>query len=101
MLGVRFTLADVATMLRRPVADLLAPLDEALAADILGCDADRLVFTQELFWRSVLLSLPPPVRAALRQEAADRQVNLAVTDLGRRQFSQPVSQSCTRCPSDR
>jgi MFS family permease/DNA-binding CsgD family transcriptional regulator len=81
MLGVRFTLADVATMLRRPVADLLAPLDEALAADILGWDADRLVFTQELFWRSVLLSMPPPVRAALRQEAADGQINPAVTDL--------------------
>ncbi|MFI7702185.1 BREX system ATP-binding domain-containing protein [Nonomuraea sp. NPDC049480] len=80
VLGVRFALGDVTKMLRRPAADLLTPVEEALAADILACDGDRLVFSQELFWRCVLASLPHPARTALEQEAAVEQLTLAAFD---------------------
>lgn len=81
VLGIRFELNDVALLLHRPAAELLAPLDEMLAADILGCEGDRLVFAQELFWRCVLSSLPYPAREALQQEAAAGEVTVDVTDL--------------------
>ncbi|GIF42944.1 hypothetical protein Axi01nite_72550 [Actinoplanes xinjiangensis] len=77
VLGVRFALADAATMLRRPAADLLAPMEELLSADLLTCDGDQLLFGQEVFWRSVLTLLPGPGRAALNQVAADAQLTTA------------------------
>ncbi len=78
VLGGRFALSDVTKMLRRPAAELLAPVEEALTADILACDGDRLVFSQGLFWRCVLASLPHPARTALEQEAAVEQLTFAV-----------------------
>nr|CTQ98789.1 putative regulatory protein [Kibdelosporangium sp. MJ126-NF4] len=79
VLGVRFTLRDVTRLLHRPAAELLAPVEEALAADVLVCDGARLVFSQELFWRCVLVSLPLPARTALEHEAAIEQLAHPVT----------------------
>ncbi|MEV4807752.1 LuxR C-terminal-related transcriptional regulator [Nonomuraea sp. NPDC049421] len=70
VLGPCFPLSDATRLLRRPAADLIGPVEEALAADVLACDEECLVFPQELFWRCVLSSLPHPARAALAQEAA-------------------------------
>ncbi|MFI9583671.1 BREX system ATP-binding domain-containing protein [Streptomyces sp. NPDC052236] len=70
VLGVSFALSDVTRMLDRPAAELLVPVEEALAADILACVGDRLIFRQELFWHCVLASMPQPARTAMEQEAA-------------------------------
>ncbi|MFD9947496.1 LuxR C-terminal-related transcriptional regulator [Nonomuraea sp. NPDC059023] len=69
LLGPRFTLGDVAKMLRRTVAELIAPVEEVLAADILACEGEWLVFTQEVFRRCLLASLPRPALTALEAEA--------------------------------
>jgi len=81
VLGVRFALSDVASLLARPAAELLAPLDEALAADVLSGYGDRLGFTQELFWRCVLLTLPESARVALQREAAAQHVSVDFTGM--------------------
>jgi DNA-binding CsgD family transcriptional regulator len=83
VLGVRFALSDVTKMLHRPAAELLAPVEEALAADVLTCDGDRLAFSQELFWRCVLASLPYPARTALEQDAAVERLTFAVAAFDR------------------
>ncbi|GAA3608949.1 hypothetical protein GCM10022419_112400 [Nonomuraea rosea] len=80
VLGARFELGDATKMLRRPAGELLAPVEEALAADILACDGDRLVFSQNLFWRCVLASLPQPARTALEQDAAAQRLTFAASD---------------------
>lgn len=83
VIGARFALCDAMKLLHRPAAELLAPVEEALAMDILACDGDELVFTQKLFWRSVLASLPHPARIALEQEAAAEQLTVAAPAVDR------------------
>ncbi|MEV0134072.1 helix-turn-helix transcriptional regulator [Dactylosporangium sp. NPDC050688] len=78
VLGSRFTLSDAAHLLHRPAADLLAPLDEVLAADVLVCDGDRLAFAQDLFRQCLLLALPLPARVALAQSAGAEPAGNAV-----------------------
>lgn len=69
VLGSRFAPEDLAEMLGEPVAVLLRPLREALAAGFLRGDGAEFVFHREPVWRAVLGSVPKPMRSALHRQA--------------------------------
>ncbi|MEV7010867.1 AAA family ATPase [Streptosporangium sp. NPDC051022] len=68
VLGRSFSPTYAAEMLGEPPAALLPALEEALAADVLVATADELSFRHELLWRSVVETVPAPVRQALRHQ---------------------------------
>jgi DNA-binding CsgD family transcriptional regulator/tetratricopeptide (TPR) repeat protein len=65
VLGRSFRLEDASAMLGTSSADLLPPVEEALAAEVLVPTKDALNFRHELLWRATLDGLAPPVRQAL------------------------------------
>jgi DNA-binding CsgD family transcriptional regulator/tetratricopeptide (TPR) repeat protein len=71
ILGRSFRLEDAAAMLGTSAADLLPPVEEALAAEVLVPTKDALNFRHELLWRATLDSLAPPVRQALHGQFGD------------------------------
>jgi DNA-binding CsgD family transcriptional regulator len=77
LLGAKFTVTDLAVLLRRPVSELAAGLQEAVAARILvGSDAE-LAFRHQLIHQALYASMPAALRTALHAEAARE---LAATD---------------------
>jgi len=71
ILGRSFRLEDAAAMLGTSAADLLPPVEEALATEFLVPTKDALNFRHDLLWRATLDSLAPPVRQALHGEFGD------------------------------
>ena len=70
LLGVRFSVADLAVVLRRRVAELIAALDAACVAGVL-VDADGYLSFRHPLVRSALYEgIPAAVRAAWHVEAA-------------------------------
>ncbi|MCX2947824.1 helix-turn-helix transcriptional regulator [Lentzea sp. NEAU-D7] len=69
VLGCGFSPEDLAEMLGEPVAVLLRPLREALAAGFLRGGGAEFVFHREPVWRAVLGSVPEPMRSALHRQA--------------------------------
>src|SRR4029077_17032107 len=73
----KFTVTDLAVLLRRPVSELAAGLQEAVTARILvGSDAE-LAFRHQLIRQALYESMPAALRTALHAEAARE---LAATD---------------------
>ena len=70
LLGGRFTVTDLAVVLRRPVSDLAASLQEAVAAGILAGSGAELVFRHPLIRQALYESMPAALRTALHAEAA-------------------------------
>jgi DNA-binding CsgD family transcriptional regulator/tetratricopeptide (TPR) repeat protein len=70
LLGEDFTAAALASVLRRPVADLLPALDDARAAGVLIETGDTLGFRHPLIRAALYEELPAPIRAAWHAEAA-------------------------------
>ncbi|MET9232599.1 LuxR C-terminal-related transcriptional regulator [Lentzea sp. NPDC003310] len=70
VLGSGFAPEDLAEMLGEPVAVLLRPLREALAAGFLRGGGAEFVFHREPVWRAVLGSVPEPMRSALHRQTA-------------------------------
>jgi predicted ATPase/DNA-binding CsgD family transcriptional regulator len=70
LLGHRFTVEQLATMLQRRPSTLVAALDEALRADLLAECGEELRFGHELLRQAVRETLPRSLRRALRREAA-------------------------------
>ena len=70
LLGGRFAPADLAVVLRRPVSDLAAVLDEAVTAGILADSGPELVFRHPLIRQALYESMPLALRTALHAEAA-------------------------------
>ncbi|MGZ3146596.1 LuxR C-terminal-related transcriptional regulator [Lentzea chajnantorensis] len=70
VLGSRFTPQDLAEMLGERPAQLLGPLQEALAAGLIGSEADEFVFHREPVWRAVLGTVPELLRSMLHHQAA-------------------------------
>lgn len=70
-LGRTFTFADLARLLGRPSAALLAPVDELLTASLLVERAERLGFWHDITRETVRTSVPLSTRRALDRQAAD------------------------------
>ena len=69
LLGVDFVVADLATVLRRGVADLIPAVDEARAAGVLAESAERLGFRHPLIRAALYEEIPVPVRSAWHRDA--------------------------------
>jgi DNA-binding CsgD family transcriptional regulator len=70
LLGGRFTVTDLAAVLRRPVSDLTATLQEAVTAGIVDGSGAELSFRHPLIRQALYQSMPEALRAALHAEAA-------------------------------
>jgi DNA-binding CsgD family transcriptional regulator len=70
LLGGKFTVTDLAVLLRRPVSELAAGLQEAVAARILVGSGSELAFRHQLIRQALYESMPTALRTALHAEAA-------------------------------
>ena len=70
-LARQFTLSQIATMARLPVADLVNPVREVIDAGIFTETGARLAFQHDLAREAARGALPDAVRRALDREAAD------------------------------
>ena len=77
LLGARFTVTDLAVLSRRPVSELAAGLQEAVAARILVGSGSELAFRHQLIQQALYESMPGALRTGLHAEAARE---LAATD---------------------
>jgi hypothetical protein len=77
LLDAKFTVTDLAVLLRRPVSALAAGLHEAVAARILVGSGAELAFRHQLIRQALYESMPTALRTALHAEAARE---LAATD---------------------
>lgn len=68
VLGRRFDLSDLASMMRRSIPELLLAVDALLDADLLEWDGDALAFRTEPVWWAALDALPAVVHNALRAD---------------------------------
>jgi tetratricopeptide (TPR) repeat protein len=79
LLGGKFTVTDLAVLLRKPVSELAAGLKEAVAARILVGSGAELAFRHQLIRQALYESMPAALRTALHAEAA-RELAAAGTD---------------------
>src|SRR5258708_12485976 len=70
LLGGRFAVTDLAAVLRRPVWELAAGLQEAVAAGILVGSGSELAFRHLLMQQALYESMPAALSTALHAEAA-------------------------------
>jgi len=92
LLGVDFTVTDLAVVLDRGVADLVGALDEACAAGVLAETGRRLGFRHPLIRAALYEEMPAPVRAAWHREAGRALAEAgAPADRVARQLLQAVS----------
>ena len=70
LLGGRFAVTDVAVVLGRPVSELAASLQEAVAAALLDGAGPELAFRHPLIRQALYESMPEALRMALHAEAA-------------------------------
>ena len=84
LLGGRFAVTDLAVVLRRPVSDLAAGLQEAAAAGILAGSGAELVFRHPLIRQALYESMPTALRTALHAEAAQELAAAGADALERR-----------------
>ncbi len=69
LLGMDFTVSDLAAVLGRAVPDLIPAIDEARAAGVLTESGNRLGFRHPLIRAALYDEMPAPVRAAWHQGA--------------------------------
>ncbi|GAA2140448.1 hypothetical protein GCM10009802_50640 [Streptomyces synnematoformans] len=67
--GRSFLLEDVSRMLNKPLATLLAPLDEAMSAGFVEATERQFVFRSDFLMRGAVAAIPAPARGALQREA--------------------------------
>jgi DNA-binding CsgD family transcriptional regulator len=70
LLGGRFTVTDLAVVLRRAVSDLAASMQEAVAAGIVADSGPELAFRHPLIRQALHESMPESLRTGLHAEAA-------------------------------
>ena len=68
LLGVDFAVPDLATVLRRSVADLVPAVNEACAAGVLAESGNGLGFRHPMIHAALYQEIPAPVRAAWHRE---------------------------------
>jgi DNA-binding CsgD family transcriptional regulator/tetratricopeptide (TPR) repeat protein len=71
LLGVEFDLGDLATVMGKPASDLLAAVEEASAAGVIGESGQRLAFRHALVRRALYEAVPTTVRIALHRQSAE------------------------------
>src|SRR5580693_6695230 len=77
LLGGKFTVTDLAVLLGKPVSELAAGLQEAVAARILVGSGSELAFRHQLIRQALYESMPTALSTALHAEAARK---LTATD---------------------
>ncbi|MER6998678.1 AAA family ATPase [Streptomyces sp. NPDC000410] len=70
LLGVAFTVTELALALERPARDLLTALDEPIRAGLLGDEGDRLRFRHEVVRLALYEAIPGAIRTALHIDTA-------------------------------
>ena len=70
VLGREFTVSELAAMTSQPVSQLMSPLEQALTAEVVSEQADRLAFRHDLFRQAVYQDVPVPLRRGLHRDAA-------------------------------
>jgi DNA-binding CsgD family transcriptional regulator len=70
LLGGRFSVTDLAVVLRRTVSELALNLEEAVAAGILADSGPDLAFRHQLIQQALYEGMPTALRTALHAEAA-------------------------------
>ncbi|GAB2805199.1 helix-turn-helix transcriptional regulator [Streptomyces daliensis] len=70
VLGSPFAPEDLSAMLGEAPVGLLAAVDEAVCRGLLVCGEHDISFRSEPIWRVLLDSVPPPMCALLRRQAA-------------------------------
>jgi DNA-binding CsgD family transcriptional regulator len=70
VLGDAASLRDVATVARRPPAEVVGQLRDAFEAQLLDEAGDRVVFRHQLVHDAIYQHVPPPARRLLHREAA-------------------------------
>ena len=70
LLGVGFSVADLVTVTKSSLAELLPALDEARAAGVLVASGDDLAFRHPLIQKALYDEMPTSVRIAWHQDAA-------------------------------
>jgi DNA-binding CsgD family transcriptional regulator len=88
LLGGKFTVTDLAVLLGRPVPELAAGLQEAVAARILVGSGAELAFRHQLIRQALYDSMPTALRTALHAAAARE---LAATDADALSVAQQLS----------
>ena len=88
LLGGKFTVTDLAVLLRIPMSELAAGLQEAVAARILVGSGSELAFRHQLIRQALYESMPTALRTALHAEAARE---LAATDTDALSVAQQLS----------
>ena len=88
LLGGKFTVTDLAVLLAKPVSELAAGLQEAVAARILVGSGSELAFRHQLIRQALYESMPMALRTALHAEAARE---LAATDADALSVAQQLS----------
>jgi DNA-binding CsgD family transcriptional regulator len=81
LLGGKFTVTDLAVLLRRPALDLAASLHEAVTVGILTASGPDLAFRHPLIQRFLYESMPTALRTALHTEAAQELVAIGADAL--------------------
>lgn len=71
VLGSPFAPEELSAILDESPAGLLTAVHEAVERGVLVCCGQNLAFRTESIWRVLLDSVPPPVRALLRRQAAE------------------------------
>ncbi|MFY1679645.1 MULTISPECIES: helix-turn-helix transcriptional regulator [unclassified Streptomyces] len=71
VLGSPFAPEELSAMLGEGPGGLLAAVDEAVERRLLVCEERHLAFRTQPIWRVLLDSVPPPVCAMLRRQAAE------------------------------
>jgi DNA-binding CsgD family transcriptional regulator len=70
LLGAKFTVNDLAVLLRRPASQLADGLQEAVAVGLLVGSGAELAFRHQLLRQAIYESMPAALRTALHAEAA-------------------------------
>ena len=101
LLGVDFSVPDLAVVLDSTTGELLPALDEAHAAGVLGESGGGLGFRHPLIRTALYEEIPAPVRAAWHREAGQALAKAgAQADQVARQLLQAVDGPCPAEPMD-
>lgn len=71
VLGMRFSLHDVATLSAVPIAELTDPLVEAMDAGLLTDDGNAVAFRHDLLRQALYQDVPPSARRALHDRVVE------------------------------